>query len=306
MDQTIVPFDIQYRILAAISELDLSENAQANWGRILNFSASPLGLWHSSLQDLLILHSPAYSLLRTSRKIGHLALKRLIADYEASKEECNNTEQQTTTHPVQLRPRTYSAKQDPDHSDKDGPLRHDLKMCSRAAAYRGYLDSLQLCLDSKTHDDINSLLLNAINGDSIPVLALLFDGGFADLQTEARNAGSGDSVLGYAIQHNRAAITDFLLNRGASLNIRISARLATNVERSLSPVSFAAWSGDMEVLRVLLAHGADVENSRNLFTRAVYWPMRQEMVQLFIEYGVDFGPADYREEYWPLYGDWIR
>jgi hypothetical protein len=37
MDQTILPFDIQYRILAEISELDLSENAQANWGRILNY-----------------------------------------------------------------------------------------------------------------------------------------------------------------------------------------------------------------------------------------------------------------------------
>jgi ankyrin repeat protein len=236
-------------------------------------------------------------------------LKRLIADYEASRKECNNTGQQTTTHPVQLRPRTYSAKIDPDRSDKDGPLRHDLKMCSRAAAYRGYLDSLQLCLNSNAHDDINSLLLNAINGDSIPVLALLFDGGFVDLQTEARDAGSGDGVLGYAIQHKRAAITDFLLNRGASLNIRISAQFATHFERSLSPVSFAAWSGDTEVLRVLLAHGADVENSRHLITRAVDWPIRQgnvEMVRLFIEYGVDLGPADYREECWPLYeAGWI-
>ncbi|KAL2832258.1 ankyrin repeat-containing domain protein [Aspergillus pseudoustus] len=297
MDQTILPFDLQYRILAEISQLDLLENAQANWGQILNFFCVSR-LWHSSLQDLLILHHPAYSLLRTSRKIGHLALKRLIADYEASKEECNNTEQ-----PILFRPRTYSAKQDPDHSDNDGPFRHDLKMCSRAAAYRGYLDSLKLCLDSKTHDDMNFLLLNAINGDSIPVLGLLFDGGFADLQTEAGDAGIGDSVLGYAVQQNRAAIADFLLNRGASLNIRIAIQLS-RFERSLSPLSFAAMSGNTEVVQVLLAHGADVENSRRLITRAVDWPIRHgnvDMVRVFMEYGVDLGPADYREECWPLY-----
>ncbi|KAJ0415328.1 ankyrin repeat-containing domain protein, partial [Aspergillus carlsbadensis] len=306
MDQPILPFDIQYRILAERSKLDPSEEAQANWSRILNFFCVSR-LWHSSLQDLLILHNPAHSLLRTSRRIGHLALERLIEDYKASKEECRNIEQQTPTHPLQLRPRTYSAKHDHDYSTSDGPLWQDLKMCSRWAAYRGYLDSLQLCLDSKTHENTNTLVIDAIDGDSIQAVSLLFDGGFAVPQTEARDRdarGSTDSALGHAIQHNRAAITDFLLTRGASLDIHISAQFTMSVARPLIPVSFAAWAGHTEVLRVLLAHGADLGDFRLRSTGALDWPISRgdvEMVRIFIEYGVDLGPADYREECWPLY-----
>lgn len=65
-----------------------------------------------------------------------------------------------------------------------------------------------------------------------------------------RDSGSGDTPLFSAVKGRNADVAAFLLSRGANVNAR-------NSLGGKSPLMEAANSGDIEMLKLLLAQGAD-------------------------------------------------
>ncbi|PGH13277.1 hypothetical protein AJ80_06387 [Polytolypa hystricis UAMH7299] len=153
---------------------------------------------------------------------------------------------------------------------------------------------MRICLDT----DIQQLsdchpedwVRNAIEGDSLPAVKLLLEDDVADV----------NEALGYAIELRRVSIVDFLLDRGADPNIRIYA-FVTNFEHSLSPVSYAGYSNDAVLMRVLLDHGLDVEDP-DYDLRPIFWAIKYnnlDMARMLIYRGADISPQEYDLD-WPL------
>ena len=68
----------------------------------------------------------------------------------------------------------------------------------------------------------------------------------------ARSCGSTPPPLHWAIYHNRSGIAELLLNAGADLGLRDQDRMAT-------PVEYATVYARRQIIRLLVARGADAE-----------------------------------------------
>ncbi|KAL2867692.1 ankyrin repeat domain-containing protein [Aspergillus lucknowensis] len=281
MGCAVLPFDIQYLILDELSSLD-EYFSPSDWRPLVEMFCV-CRQWYSSLQQLLAQNNRASNLLHASRVVGRVALEKLVADYAAREKAIELAEDDSS--PLDWMPVTYAAREVPRYPDED-PLLKDLEYSVRVAAYRGYVDCVRIVLDSGFDYEYYSsyILYAAIEGEQIPVLEFIFDGKYIDIACEMDDG----SALGTAVLQEKVPLVEFLLKRGADANIRVN-YFVTNFEHSLSLVSYAAFKDNLELLRVLLSHGADLEDPE-YYHRPIWWPIRcdnKPMVRVFIEKGVN-------------------
>lgn len=191
--------------------------------------------------------------------------------------------------------RLYRSEAKAADGDVEDALAYDLRNCLCIAAYRGDVDSLSIALKTGV-DPEDCFQLYVIKGAHISVLELLLDGGYIDINAKT----CGKSLLAEAILYDKADIIAFLLARGADMNIRVDT-LVEYTEAPLSPVSCAAFRNNLEIVKILLSHGAGLEDPE-ADERPIWWAIfhrNLDMARLFIENGVNLSPTMRRES--PLY-----
>ena len=135
-------------------------------------------------------------------------------------------------------------------------------------AVRGnHLPIIQLLLENQADVDTRATLgkwgddsnltpaFLALREGHIAALRMLLD---ADADIDARSTSSGQTLLYYAANGRLHEAAEYLLRRGASVDEGIyrEATLGGRHSRS-SPLHAAAFNGDVEMVKLLLAHGAD-------------------------------------------------
>jgi uncharacterized protein len=116
-------------------------------------------------------------------------------------------------------------------------------------------------------------------GDSTSIADYLHENGLP----EAVTGTSGYTLLHWAVAAGRPGIVDELLREAPSLDV--NARLISG----RTPLGVAVPRGDVDMLRVLLAHGADpnIGSDSNLPIVDAVGGGDQELVALLLEYGAD-------------------
>lgn len=300
MESTALPFDVQYLILGELSQRTQSQLCQSDWQSIVNAMCvcresrrqiitpqklTEIGRWYDSMRRLLIQNHPASALLEACKPAGTFALEQLAGDY--------TTRENTTTS--SWTPTTYSARLCRRQAKvADGNvgdvLADDLRNCMCVVALLGDVDCLNIALKTGV-DSRDCFRPYIITGGHIPVLEFLLDGGYIDINTKTETSLLADAVL-----NEKADVVSFLLARGADTNIRLSG----DSETSLSPVSYAASRGNLEILKILLSHGAEVEDPE-ADHRPIWWAIfhrNLDMARLFIDNGANLSPE--MPGAWPL------
>ena len=119
------------------------------------------------------------------------------------------------------------------------------------AAYRGQLEEVQrlvaagATVDARDPENRTSLMWAAFNGHTDVVAYLLRKGA----ELEAKDAG-GRTALLYSSSGPFATTVELLLEKGAEVDVRGSLE-------GFTALMTAAAEGQVEVVRLLLAHGAD-------------------------------------------------
>jgi ankyrin repeat protein len=122
-------------------------------------------------------------------------------------------------------------------------------------------------------------LLTAIDGDNLEIVKLLLEGG---ANTDVAE-NDGTTPLTKAVQRNHTAMVKLLLEKGANPNTWSP------------PLYFAAGQGDVEVVRLLLDHGADINETNANQTTALHQATlngRAAVVKLLIERGAKIEAKD--------------
>lgn len=109
--------------------------------------------------------------------------------------------------------------------------------------------SVNDCTDTPTG---SSVLAWAAEGNNLQVIELLLDHG-ADIDGTGRNS---QSALFFAAGRNRLAMAKLLLRRGANPN-KYTGRSTTR--HLVTPMFAAVLEGQVEMMELLLAHGANLE-----------------------------------------------
>jgi len=121
---------------------------------------------------------------------------------------------------------------------------------AEVAAGRGLPGNLDLLLSKGAKLDKNKALVEAVmNGNSAIVSVLLRHGADANLRNE-----DGDTVLWVAAATNQAEAVLGLMNAKAN------PELTNNKQPGMTPLSIAAYSGNLDAARVLVDHGAKLES----------------------------------------------
>jgi ankyrin repeat protein len=128
----------------------------------------------------------------------------------------------------------------------------------------------------------------AIPGQHPEIVRLLIENG-ADVNTKD---GFGDTVLMFACEQGHLDLANFLLESGADIH-----QVNTNVFRGKTALMGAAGAGQAEVVKLLLAHHADVnaagaDKETALFKAAYYG--RAEVASILLENGADIYARDSR------------
>ena len=95
-------------------------------------------------------------------------------------------------------------------------------------------------------DDRTPLMRAVCDCDFAQVLVLILDGAEIDARTH-----EGWTALTYAVSHREYEITQQLLDSGANPNP------VTSYDMQDAPLALAAYRGDFDLVRLLIAHGAD-------------------------------------------------
>lgn len=145
-----------------------------------------------------------------------------------------------------------------------------VSFCLARAAQRGYLDVVKLLIDRGANVAPEGtggfyFMLQVANGNNVDALKLILD--------KRKELGKEDlgTVLISACMSGRPEIVEFLLSRGADVNVR-------NEGDQRTPLHAAAHRGSSKLIKLLIDAGADV-NARNksgaspLIALASAWPM---------------------------------
>ncbi|KAL3457332.1 ankyrin repeat-containing domain protein [Aspergillus heterothallicus] len=306
MSPRVLPFDIQYLILAELSRFDPTYQVlESDWKTTVNVLCVSKQ-WHNSFQDLLCQNTPAYILLTICKGVGTRAVDKAVAGYVARQSACSEPARckqegspHSSTRPSATstahRNHNESEPQDADIQLFDDSLR-DLEYCVGHAAYRGYIDPLRTLLHAGFEYDRSIPLAAAIDGDQLAVIEFLLDGAYVDINEEIDHS----TPLGVAVFDEKPAIADLLLARGADRHIRVST-FVTESEDSLSLVSYAAFKNNMGLLNVLLSHDLAIEDTE-YHHRPIWWAIYHENIEMaraFIRKGADLSPTLHGE--WPLF-----
>ncbi|BCS19449.1 ankyrin repeat domain-containing protein [Aspergillus puulaauensis] len=285
MKSCALPFDVQYLILRELSQRTQSQLSESDWQSIVN-ALCVCRRWYDCMRRLLIQNHPASTLLEVCKPAGKFALEQLAADY--------TTRENTTTSswtPTTYSARLYQRQAKVADSNVGDVLVEDIRNCMCVAVLLGDVDCLTTALKTGV-DPRDCFRPYIITGGHIPVLEFLLDGGYININTQP----NGTSLLADAVLNEKADVVSFLLARGADINIRLTG----DSETSLSPVSYAASRDNLEILKILLSHGADIEDPEANH-RPIWWAIfhrNLDMARLFIENGANLSPE--MPGAWPL------
>jgi ankyrin repeat protein len=227
-----------------------------------------LGFWKSSLQTHLSRYAPASIALRfLGEDLGFRALQRTLP-----------------------------------YKHLGGPERPDLEQCLNLATSKGYVSCMRLLFAASISYFGEGFLCSpihiAVQGGHPPALELLLNERIVYVNVYR----SGITPLWRALQQRNAPMVGILLDRGADWTVRFNTRISNGLEYPLSPVSYAAWADDSDLMKTLLDHGLDVEDprySRRPLIVAIHH-RNIKMVQLLLDHGADLNSPEY-VHYWPLY-----
>ncbi|KAI8381130.1 ankyrin repeat-containing domain protein [Radiomyces spectabilis] len=164
-----------------------------------------------------------------------------------------------------------------------------------ASSSAGHFDAVELLLENEANVDVTDALghtplSNSLFAKSFPCTELLLKAGASrDIQ---------DSQGNYLI--HLAVSNDFI--EAAKVFLQDASMIDKPNARGLSPLALAISLGHMDLMRVILDHGADVNNRSKLTTvlhLAVQWN-RFEAVQALVERGCNVNVINAMEET-PLY-----
>ena len=150
--------------------------------------------------------------------------------------------------------------------------------------------------------DVHDIMWRAIEDGKIEVVKSLIKQGFA-VNTEANG---GKTALHVAACYRKVEITQFLISHGANVNAKdncgdtplLDVPYASSFEtlRCNTPLSEAAVKGYIEVARLLISAGADV----NVVNRFGYTPLQQaakfaplEFIKFLVFHGADVNAKDF-------------
>ncbi|KAL3489949.1 ankyrin repeat-containing domain protein [Aspergillus germanicus] len=308
MSESAMPqlhFDIQHVILATVARAAPREMNRSTWKGIVDLLCV-CKIWHASFQTLLIQNMPAYAPLRicnSCRGVGLAAVQRAVAEYISRRRDlADYTSAGNADSAVEAKEEAAAPRSTYPWTNDSNTLLLEVHYCMDTAAGRGYLDILRLCFDAGVEYKGRWLLRSAILGDQLGTVKFLLDGGYANLNEKM----DGTTMLGFAVEKERPAIVDLFLSQGAKSNIRVSPR-STHLSIPISLVSYAAYKGNLELLKVLLKHGLPLEGEEGddggrRRHRPIMWAVAArnvEMVEMFIENGVNLRPTLVGGD-WPL------
>ena len=171
----------------------------------------------------------------------------------------------------------------------DSPAFNGDTTIGRACEY-GDLGSAQLLLAAGAGADISKpnkfghtpLMLAAREGRD-PLVSLLIA-----LHVDVNFEGKTDSALYFAVGRDHLSTVKLLLDAGARTTRPAAPPTTDRTSRPL--LALAAWRDDLELIDVLLAHGADI-NSRGDDGKSVIgdalWGSKPETIQHLLDKGVD-------------------
>jgi ankyrin repeat protein len=128
----------------------------------------------------------------------------------------------------------------------------------------------------------------AIPGQHAEIARLLIENG-ADVNTKG---GFGDTVLMFACERGHLDLAKFLLERGADIH-----QVNDKVFRGRTALMGAAWAGQVESVKLLLAHNAEVNAADTGKETALFkaaYNGHAEVAGILLENGADIDARDYR------------
>jgi len=154
------------------------------------------------------------------------------------------------------------------------------------------LSMSQQTILKETDPHLTDELVGAVRRGTIPVVKLLLE----RVDVNSQDSRYGRTALSIAAETGDIRMVTFLLNYGASVNIRQYSRSCWDDDwgphwmAGRLPLNWAAVEGQSEVVELLLKHGANPNSATSGGRSALQdacWKDDQKSVRILLEYGAD-------------------
>ena len=174
-----------------------------------------------------------------------------------------------------------------------------------SAAREGNLAGVKSSLDAgfdiqKRYPDGMTLLMLAAVGGHQEVASLLIDRG-ADVSALCEDENEFDALM-MACADGRTAVVELLLDRGANVNNRYAIPSSRGKIGNQTALSMASNRGHLDVCRLLISRGADMEVAADSGYTALMWALvngaSEEAAELLLDSGANPDPGTLPAEEW--------
>ena len=174
-----------------------------------------------------------------------------------------------------------------------------------SAAREGDLAGVKSALDAgfdiqqRDPDGMTLLMLAAVGGHQ-EVASLLIDRG-ADVSALCEDENEFDALM-MACADGRTAVVELLLDRGANVNNRYAIPSSRGKIGNQTALSMASNRGHLDVCRLLISRGADMEVAADSGYTALMWALvngaSEEAAELLLDSGANPDPGTLPVEEW--------
>lgn len=174
-----------------------------------------------------------------------------------------------------------------------------------SAAREGNLAGVKSALDAgfdiqqRDPDGMTLLMLAAVGGHQ-EVASLLIDRG-ADVTALCEDENEFDALM-MACADGRTAVVELLLDRGANVNNRYAIPSSRGKIGNQTALSMASNRGHLDVCRLLISRGADMEVAADSGYTALMWALvngaSEEAAELLLDSGANPDPGTLPAEEW--------
>ncbi|KAL2841141.1 ankyrin repeat-containing domain protein, partial [Aspergillus pseudoustus] len=300
MAEPRLPIEIEDIILEELSHLTF-DPSELEWRTTLS-CLCVCRRWRETLQELLLRHNAAITLLKRLGKIGQLAVQRAAAAYAAARAQSDDGVGTSAGAEIsqcqRLQTRYLSWNKFYGEDLATEHVADDLKRCAGTARAKGDVFSLRTCIEAGgPYGSVSWMLLGALDRSQTDIAKFLLEG---DHLVDQRGYLLG-RLTASAVYQGKSEFVEIFLDHGADVDT-INCQIP--VEGRYHPVglvSYAALHNHVEVLRVLFSRGFGVEDPA-VKTRPLHWAIKHdnvEMMEVFIQHGAILNPRENGED-WPL------